>query len=527
MTEALRVIIAARLSQKLKKKERESGKGRRDGLGLETQDEYAQEWARGQGMTVVETLADTKSGTVAPWDRKNLKPWVTEPAKMATYDAVLAYSMDRLSRGRQVDFTRIEQWALDNRKVLIVMEEDTRYPSRNDREVAEWDAAKRHARKELEKIAERSDRTQRALLDAGSFVGCPPFGMTTTGAEYAKRLELTEDGRRLMPEVFRMTWQDRAANAAVARWLSDETGREWYPQSVAPLIRNRAYAGHHLHSLPARFGRPAQTWDIPCEAVVDSETWERANRELDRRSEITRTTGRKSGGGQAKTLLAGVARCPVCAATDNPMYRMPRPGRAPVYYCQKRGRARKRAGCGNTVPAPAAEALMDQFMRGNDAEIMTVTRKPPTDYDSAVRDAKNARRSLDQDAPDYDERHAEATAAVRAAEAERDAHAGETETIETAGSGVTYAQRWAGLDEAGRGAWLRKSGVRAYFARDLTEAGAVLTASGAPWAKVSGDDERQRLGFDWIRIDGIPGWAKVLRDAATGVGMLVVWGLDF
>src|ERR1700744_1413702 len=103
-----RALIAARLS-KLQR-------GGQQGIGIETQDEKSRAFCDREGMTVVAVVADTKSGTVAPWDRQNLKPWVTDPEKMALYDAIVAYKTDRWSRGTQEDFTRIEFWATQNGK---------------------------------------------------------------------------------------------------------------------------------------------------------------------------------------------------------------------------------------------------------------------------------------------------------------------------------------------------------------------------------------------------------------------------
>jgi len=78
-------------------------RGGQQDIGIDTQDEKSRAFCEREGMTVVGVVADTKSGTVAPWDRKNLKPWVTEPEKMARYDAVVAYKTDRWSRGTQED----------------------------------------------------------------------------------------------------------------------------------------------------------------------------------------------------------------------------------------------------------------------------------------------------------------------------------------------------------------------------------------------------------------------------------------
>ena len=91
-------------------------------IGIDTQDEKSRAFCERAGITVVHVAADTKSGTVAPWDRKHLKPWVTDPEKMRGYDAIVAYKTDRLSRGTQEDFTRIEFWATSNGKRLIIVD---------------------------------------------------------------------------------------------------------------------------------------------------------------------------------------------------------------------------------------------------------------------------------------------------------------------------------------------------------------------------------------------------------------------
>jgi DNA invertase Pin-like site-specific DNA recombinase len=123
-------------------------------------------------MTVVDVVADTKSGTVAPWDRRNLKPWVTEPEKMAMYDAVVAYKTDRWSRGTQEDFTRIEFWATQNGKRLIIVD-GPQYPARADRfdaDYGQWQAEKMAARREWELGRERVVRAADALRRENKFV---------------------------------------------------------------------------------------------------------------------------------------------------------------------------------------------------------------------------------------------------------------------------------------------------------------------------------------------------------------------
>src|ERR1700728_4835855 len=103
----MRIVIAGRLSQK-----------REGQTGIDTQDLDARRWAEDNGHTVIAVPADRISGRVSPFDRRNLGPWLTDPEKMAQYDAVLASKMDRFTRARD---WKMRQWAEDNDKKLIVV----------------------------------------------------------------------------------------------------------------------------------------------------------------------------------------------------------------------------------------------------------------------------------------------------------------------------------------------------------------------------------------------------------------------
>jgi resolvase-like protein len=107
----MRLLVAARLSQ--------LAPGQ---TGLDSQDAESTRWAERAGHAVVHIAADRKSGTSQPWDRPNLRPWVTEPEKLAQYDGVLAYRLDRLSRGDNASTNAIEQWAHDHGKQLLTVD---------------------------------------------------------------------------------------------------------------------------------------------------------------------------------------------------------------------------------------------------------------------------------------------------------------------------------------------------------------------------------------------------------------------
>jgi site-specific DNA recombinase len=97
-----RALIAARKSTKV---------DGREGYSLHTQDEHARAFVERQGWEVVGVASDTISWRVAPIDRKDLGTWLAEPHR---FDVVVAYQTDRLSRGNEEDWTRIEHWATEH-----------------------------------------------------------------------------------------------------------------------------------------------------------------------------------------------------------------------------------------------------------------------------------------------------------------------------------------------------------------------------------------------------------------------------
>jgi site-specific DNA recombinase len=91
----VRVIVAARLSV--------LAEGQ---TGLDTQEQEVIRWAQAQGHTVVGVAADFKTGKSDLTDRPNLRPWITDPVKRDSYDAIVAYKVDRLTRADKAGTTR-------------------------------------------------------------------------------------------------------------------------------------------------------------------------------------------------------------------------------------------------------------------------------------------------------------------------------------------------------------------------------------------------------------------------------------
>lgn len=450
----MRVIIAARLSQ--------LAEGQ---TGQESQDIEAREWAERMGYEVVATLADFKSGTSAPWNRPNLKPWVTEPARMALYDAVVAYRLDRLSRGDNASTNAIEDWATSHGKQLLT-QDGLVFPCEGNAGIR-WDITKRLAHEEWLGSSEKYRRMQRTLRRQGYHVGRAPYGFMIQPVPGTKHKVLVPD-----PST---RWVVREA---VRRYLADETlaaigadftargimsspcpsncakdhehrqGEPWSPKTLSQVLRNPALCGRYSHGGEV----------IRHEGIVTLRDWERVQGAMDGRAH------RKGVPPTQTAMLTSVAFCAIC---EGPMYRIKCRGRTykngmmpeAKFYYRCHGTSRKRSECANMASLKELDALVT-------SEILKLASKPYKELvpvpghnnDDAIAQAKRDVSDLDQDAPDYDERYAALRAEVKrlqALPAVPDRMA-ERETDETIG------QHWASLDDAGRRAALVSAGARVY-----------------------------------------------------------------
>lgn len=458
-----RVIIAARKSVKSVK----PGSVQQE-LGIETQDEYSREWAIRNGHTVVETVADVKSGTVAPWDRPNLKVWVTDPDHLVRYDAILAFKNDRLSRGAWDDEVRIRQWAEDNHKVLLIVN-GPQWPPRDDGDFWAWTAQAKQARQEWEDIQERCMRAQGELKQRGRLVGKPCFGYTSIGDKYNRHLIPTDLGRKYIPEIFRRVIDGESLNA-VCKWLNAEgvplgqsngrKGNGWWDWVVGNIIKNETYTGFRWQEYTDRTTHQRVRTVHRCEALIDAGTFRLANEALKNRPK------RGPSNPATRAMLAGAITCPNC--DDSPMYRImirwAGGTRLPHYRCAGRGSQRK--GCGNMVQLAGVDAAVNQIIHKTFNVPVTVKRVTPgDDHKQELEAVKLEIRQLaqvDMDDDEYDRRLAELRA-------ERDriddlpVTAGSVIVVDT---GEVYSRVWEALGASERGAWLKSHGFTVTATRE-------------------------------------------------------------
>ncbi len=472
-----RLILAARLSAR--------HAGGQQGIGIETQDQRSREWAERDGHTIVAVVADVKSGTVAPWDRPSLKPWVTDPDLLVQYDGILAYKNDRLSRGAWEDEVRIRQWAEANGKVLLIAD-GPQWPPRHDGDFWAWTAQAKQARDEWEAIRERCMRAQDELKQRGKLVGKPPFGYTSTGERYDRRLIPTELGRKYVPEIFRRVIAGDSLGD-ICQWLDAEgvplgqsngrKGNGWWTWVVGAIVKNETYTGFRWQEYTDRKTGTRVRTVHRCEPLIDAGTFQLANDALKNRPK------KGPSNPETRAMLAGAIYCPDCP--DSPMYRImvrgAAGGRVPYYRCAGRGSQRK--GCGNMVKLAVADDAVNIIIHETFSVPVMIKRViPGHDHSKELEPVKLEIRQLASvDLPDdeYDRRLAELRA-------ERDriqdlpVVPGAVVVVPT---GENYAALWDGLPDGERGRWLASHGFRVTATKEAVsvvqgEVSATVTLSG-------------------------------------------------
>ena len=330
-----RLIVAARKSRK--------GDAAED-------DQYARQEtgaarvAERDGHVIVATARDTVSSQRPPWERRELRKWMTDAEKLAMFDGILVTETDRLARLDDKGWHDIESWCYDHGK-FILTGEGVRFPARegNDGDYWQWHGLKKQARRYWEQTRSKHESGRNVARANGGFIGSAPFGYLVTGVKYRKTLVPHPEYAPLARQMF---WRiaDGVTGAKVAEWLTRELGREARPvrvKFVLDVIRNRSYLGE----------RDGATF----EPLVSEELWNAANATLAARS-FTRSAA------PAVHAYSGVIYCARCSA---PMYRHYTGRGREMYRCGagRRGVPEQRCGMPG-LGFDAVNASVDQVMSG-------------------------------------------------------------------------------------------------------------------------------------------------------------------
>jgi site-specific DNA recombinase len=470
-----RWLVAARLSR-MSKKDRERGEVI---TGIQTQDQRSADWARQEGHVIVHVTRDRNiSGAVAPWERPELGPWLTDPVKVVQYDGIVAFDVSRLSR-EYSDLAWLQKWSEQNHKKLYVIKERLRWPDNRDGTL--WGVAAERAYEERQEIIERTTRELEALEEAGKLIGRPPFGYTSAGDKYDRYLTPTDEGRTHVPLIYKHCIQGWSLEK-IAKWLNDEGVKPvsgvWWPKSLSNLIKNPVYKGHRCkkETIPPdeveeRDGKVIRyqygdTWvETPrwqygktihrCEPLVDAAIWKRANEALANRPKRGHTDP------ENRAMLTEALFCPFCE--DSPMYRhgSPSMGRILFYYrCAGRGILRR--SCGNMVRVELVDAAVDDIMSSTfDVPVMRheIVYGNESEIEAELERIKFELKQLAARELDWQEEDRE-RARLRAKHDRAASTEVAEDRVELVETDDTYLELWERLSNPKRGSWLVEHGFQ-------------------------------------------------------------------
>lgn len=445
----MRVLVAARLSRLA------------DGqTGLDTQDAGVRQWAEANGHRIIFVVADRKSGTSHPWERKNLKPWVTEPHLIAQYDAIAAFKIDRLSRGDDASTSKIEKWALDNGKQLLTAD-GLYYPCEGVDSIR-WDAMKRLAHQEWLGYSEKYRRMQKHLRENGFLIGGrAPYGFRIVTVEGTEHKTLEPDPVEkdiILKAIERYLAGDTLLQ--VCRWLDAEGNKphnsdSWAPRTLQKIFRSALLIGR-------REDRNGKT-SLKVAPILDMQTWQKLQSRMDEKAY------RKGIPSKNEAMLAGIVLCAKCGG---PIYHVRTgnklkdgtPYRKAYYRCH--GKARNPSKCKNMIPLEMLEEYVDQWFTDpcvfGAHEIVETQIIPGYNHENEIAEVERDIRELDMDDPAYLDK----VATLRAKRAELKALPSEPDRITECPSGITVAEYWRSLDDRGKRDYMIKAEIQVHASRD-------------------------------------------------------------
>lgn len=438
----VRALIAARKSNAV---DSETG----EGIGLDTQDEYARQFCERLTWEVVGAARDTISGRLAPIDRPDLGSWLGDPAKLALFDVVVAYRADRLSRGEDTDWSRIETWAADHGKTLVLVDSSTgiRYPARDDSDRWQWMSAKTQAGKEWNDIRERIIRSQCRIMRDGFWVGQAPWGYQIVGSKYRKSLVADAKLADYIKAVY-----DRAIEGQslrdIAAWLTGEgvpTERGmkvWHEGVVRNILGNETYTGVNVR----KCAECGSSHNLAVPVLVDMATQRRALNAL--KSRYTKSVN----GGRPSAEPAMLV--PACMGCGVQMYR-DKPGGS--YWCKPRTVNGERKGCNLRVRCDMADKRADAIISADrEPEIVTTITYPAAALESEIEKIRRQERAAFE-LDDY-EKMTELRGQRQALEAELATT--DRERAVSMPTGRTIGECWTELNPSERRAWIKKLGFK-------------------------------------------------------------------
>lgn len=451
----------------------------------ERQTEAIETWAAANGHTVVAWATDLDfSRSVRPFDAPVFGQWLSDPEKIAQWDIVVAYRIDRFGAGLKL--SPLYQWCLDNDKDLISTTQPFNLRTPEGRIVATVLAE--IAQGEWEATQERILNTRVFLRGEGRWPGGTPKygfwpvkrgdGWKLVHDEEAKAVvlriigdfldgmpreaiaaRLNEDGIESPRDHIRRRKMEAAEVAGETYTGKLPQGTLWGPTTISKLVESKSLLGHVVHNGKTVRDENGDPITYGAEPLISPQEYERLRGEIARRKDGKVQRERNTG------QLLDVAKCLECSNNlhHRTHHKKPTKDGKPgtvyrYYYCPNKHTQHIRAENLEEETGSLFLLLLGDFPRQRRVYI------PAEDHTVELEEAVSALEELTSAASEAKSQRAKATLRnqissldERIAQLEKMPSRPARTALQSIGS--TYRDEWNRLDEVGRRNLLRESGI--------------------------------------------------------------------
>ena len=431
-----------------------------ESTSVERQTEAATYTVKARGDRLIHTAIDTDvSGSVSPFERPSLGPWLTDPDLIAQWDYLIVSKIDRLSRSL-LDWQVFLQWCDAHGKTAVSVSEGFDLSTPWGRMIA--NILMIFAEFERLRIGERRKEAADKLRAIGQWGGgtmpygyraiCTCHGKPECGAAqgWVFGQSAAEAGiiRRVVDDVLAGT-----PVGAICRELNAEgvptpqRSREWRTPTLLHILRSRNLRGeaqYKKHTVRDADGNPVLSTDEPILTETEFALLQQA---LDAASRPHMTAH------QSTKLLVGVVYCGEC---DGPLYRQ-----RDTYRCFNRNGIKHPTA---KIDAPLLEGIVEAALLKEHGSAQIERRAGNgVDYRLELETTRTELSELEEQYLGHNlsaERFARMSTRLEARIAELDTLAQQARGPRWERVGETVAQRWDRLDSEGRRGMLRRLGLR-------------------------------------------------------------------
>jgi DNA invertase Pin-like site-specific DNA recombinase len=251
-------------------------------------------WSQRQGYVVADTIRIHGKSAFHGHHKAELYKAV-RMIEAGLADVIVMWALDRASR-QGIDAAFRFRFAVQDAGGRV---EFTEYPELNgDSQEAQraWADFADDARRESEKRIRRISSGNRRTVDNGAAIRKPKYGYALVGSKRAKEWTVDEPKAAVVRGMYERAVSG-AALGTIAVWAAAQDGGHWDASRARKILADTAYMG----KAETRVNGDPYTYECP--AIVEVETWERANAAVKAPKRYVRA---------AVSPFAGIVSCGLC-----------------------------------------------------------------------------------------------------------------------------------------------------------------------------------------------------------------------